>query len=74
LLKAFITLEGFGRQLDTELNLVEVPSPLLQRIFITRYSPDALLKRGKDNLLELTGALTDLPRNWYQLIDCPLVW
>ncbi|MFK5951155.1 MAG: 2-polyprenylphenol 6-hydroxylase [Methylococcales bacterium] len=69
LLKAFITLEGLGRQLDPEFNLVEVATPLLKRIFLARYSPDALLKKGKDNLLELTALLTDLPRDLHQLME-----
>jgi len=69
LFKAFITLDGLGRQLDPEFNLVEVASPLLQRIFIARYSPDALFKRGKDNLLEITELLTDLPKDLHQLME-----
>ncbi len=69
LLKAFITLEGLGRQLDPEFNLVEASSPLLQRIFLARYSPDALLKRGKDNLFSLAELFTDLPKDLHRLIE-----
>lgn len=69
LLKAFITLDGLGRQLDPEFNLVDVASPMLQRIFLARYSPDALFKRGKGNLLELTELLTDLPKDLHQLME-----
>jgi ubiquinone biosynthesis protein len=68
LFKAFITLDGLGRELDPEFNLVEVANPLLQRIFLDRYSPDALLKRGKDNAVNIAELLTDLPEDLHQLM------
>ena len=69
LFKAFITLDGLGRELDPEFNLVEVATPLLQRIFLARYSPDALLKRGKDNVVNIAELLTDLPEDLHQLME-----
>lgn len=69
LLKAFITLDGLGRQLDPEFNLVEVATPLLRRIFLARYSPDALFKKGKNNLFNLAELLTDLPKDLHQLME-----
>jgi ubiquinone biosynthesis protein len=69
LLKAFITLDGLGRQLDPEFNLVEVATPLIQRIFLARYSPDALFKKGKNNLFNLAELLTDLPKDLHQLME-----
>lgn len=69
LLKTFITLEGLGHQLDPEFNLVETASPLIKRIFIARYSPDALFKKGKNNLFNLTELLTDLPKDLHQLME-----
>lgn len=69
LLKAFITLEGLGSQLDPDFNLVKVATPLIKRIFLTRYGPDALFKRGKNNLLELVELATDLPKDLHQLIE-----
>ena len=69
LLKAFLTLDGLGRQLDPEFNLVEVSTPLLERIFLARYSPDALFKKGKNNLFNLAELLTDLPKDLHQLME-----
>lgn len=69
LLKTFITLEGLGRQLDPEFNLVEVTSPYLQRIFLARYSPDAFFKWGKNNLFTLAELLKDMPKDLQQLIE-----
>ncbi|NJA06458.1 ubiquinone biosynthesis protein UbiB [Methylococcaceae bacterium WWC4] len=69
LLKAFVTLEGFGRQLDPEFNLVEDLSPHLQSIFAARYSPDALLKWGKNNLFNVVELLKDLPKDLQHFIE-----
>lgn len=69
LIKAFITLDGLGRQLDPDFNLVKVAAPLVQRIFLQRYSPEALLKRGKGNLQGLAELLTDLPGDLHQLLE-----
>lgn len=68
-LKAFITLDGLGRQLDPEFNLVEVVTPYIQRIFLQRYSPDALFKRGKNNLFGFAEILTDLPQSISRFVD-----
>ncbi len=68
-LKAFITLDGLGRQLDPEFNLVEVATPNIQRIFLARYSPDALFKRGKNNLFGFAELLIDLPQSLSQFVD-----
>lgn len=68
-IKAFITLDGLGRQLDPEFNLARVATPFIQRIFLARYSPDALFKRGKNNLLGFAEILTDLPQSISRLID-----
>jgi len=69
LLKAFITLDGFGRQLDPDFNLVQEATPQLKRIFLARYSPSELLRRGKGNLFGLAELLSDLPRDLHQLIE-----
>ncbi|MCF7971844.1 MAG: ubiquinone biosynthesis protein UbiB [Methylococcaceae bacterium] len=68
LLKAFITLDGLGRLLDPEFNLVATSSPLLQRIFLARYSPEALLKRSRDNLFNLAELLSHFPRDLHRLV------
>lgn len=69
LMKAAITLEGLGRQLDPDFNLVEEAAPLMTQIFWARYSPEALIKKGKSNFLTLTELLMDLPKDLHQLMD-----
>lgn len=68
-LKAFITLDGFCRQLDPEFNLVEIAAPFIQHVFAARYSPEALFKRAKNNLFDLAEILTDLPQHLSRFAD-----
>jgi ubiquinone biosynthesis protein len=63
LFKALITLEGFGRQLDPNFQLVEHITPFVREIITARYQPKALLKRGKHTITEAFGMLAGLPRD-----------
>ena len=69
LIKAFITLEGMGRQLDPDFNLVEVADPLLRRALLTRYSPAEVTKRGLKNLSGLIELFTDFPQDMHRLLE-----
>jgi len=44
LLKALITLEGFGRLLNPDFDLIEEARPLMQRLLRNRYSPRRLAR------------------------------
>ncbi|MCW3481885.1 AarF/UbiB family protein [Neisseriaceae bacterium JH1-16] len=63
LFKALITLEGLGRQLDPEFQLIEHITPFVRELMIERYHPTALLKRGKHSLSEVVSMLANLPRD-----------
>ncbi|RLA12961.1 MAG: 2-polyprenylphenol 6-hydroxylase [Gammaproteobacteria bacterium] len=68
MIKAFITLEGMGRQLDPDFDMVAEAAPFLRRAMLARYAPDALAKRG---WAAATGALdivTGLPQDLRQLL------
>ncbi|HUW49796.1 MAG TPA: AarF/UbiB family protein [Sulfuricella sp.] len=68
LFKALVTLEGLGRQLDPDFDMVEHLTPFVQRVISDRYTPDALLKRGKRNFHEVFSLFTSLPRDVARLI------
>jgi len=68
LFKTLITLEGFGRQLDPEFHLISHLTPFVTRVIRERYTPAALLKRGRRNVNELYGLVTSLPRDLGRLI------
>ncbi|WP_159878388.1 ABC1 kinase family protein [Aquitalea denitrificans] len=67
LFKALITLEGLGRQLDPDFQLVEHITPFVRELIVARYHPKTLLKRGKLTLQETLGMLTGLPRDILRL-------
>jgi ubiquinone biosynthesis protein len=47
LIKAFIGLEGMGRQLDPDFDMARETTPFLQRVLLAHYSPEALVERGR---------------------------
>ncbi|HSV79644.1 MAG TPA: AarF/UbiB family protein [Ramlibacter sp.] len=62
LIKAFVTLEGMGRELDPEFDMAGEALPMLQRALQAHYAPRPLLRRGwraLGQLLSLAGGLPD---------------
>ncbi|MCH8180836.1 MAG: ubiquinone biosynthesis protein UbiB [Proteobacteria bacterium] len=68
LFKAFITLEGMGRELDPAFNMVDVALPLLQSAMRKRYAPGALLRRGWQAVDEALSLLGGLPQDLSRLL------
>ncbi len=68
LIKSLITLEGMGRQLDPEFDMVTEFSPFLRRALQARYAPDALVKRGWQAVVDGLDILTGLPQDLRQLL------
>lgn len=62
--KVFITLEGMGRRLDPDFNLVAESAPIVKRAFATFYSPTALAKRGQRSFIEAIKLMARLPREF----------
>jgi ubiquinone biosynthesis protein len=68
LFKALITLEGLGRQLDPDFQIVGHLTPFVKKIIIDRYMPANLYKRGKRGAANVLDALTGLPRDVSQVL------
>ncbi|CAG0949529.1 aarF domain-containing kinase [Methylophilaceae bacterium] len=68
LFKALITLEGLGRQLDPEFQIIRHLTPFVKKIIIDRYMPGALFKRGRRGLENLVSAVTGLPGDVSQVL------
>lgn len=68
LFKALITLEGLGRQLDPDFQIVAHLTPFVRQIIVERYMPGTLIKRGRRGLAGLASALTDLPADVSQVL------
>lgn len=68
LVKAFVTLEGLGRELDPGFDMASQALPLLERAMQARYSPAALLKRGQRSAGEVFSLLASLPQDLSRLL------
>ncbi|MFD0982067.1 ABC1 kinase family protein [Tropicimonas aquimaris] len=67
--KAFASLDGMGRQLDPEFDMVAVAQPFLQRQMLQRYAPDRLARKVRDGAAEGIELVTGLPRDLRKLLQ-----
>ncbi|MGL4604104.1 MAG: ABC1 kinase family protein [Iodobacter sp.] len=68
LFKALITLEGLGRQLDPDFQMVQHLTPFVKEVILARFHPKAILKKGKEGALEVVHLLSGLPKDIGRLI------
>lgn len=68
LIKAYITLDGFGRNLDPEFNTLVFATPYIQEIMVSRYKPEAIAKRGWRNLISIVDLMSSFPKELHQLL------
>jgi ubiquinone biosynthesis protein len=68
LFKAFITLEGLGRQYDPGFRLIERAKPFLEHAMRERYQPAEAVRRGQSTMSDFWGLITAMPRDVARLI------
>jgi ubiquinone biosynthesis protein len=68
LFKALITLEGLGRRLDPEFQLVAHLGPFVRRVLAERYAPRAVAQRWQRGALGLLSSLGGLPGDVVRLV------
>jgi ubiquinone biosynthesis protein len=68
LIKAFITLEGLGRQLDPDFDMAGEAAPLLEQAMLAHSAPGALVQRGWRTLSSTLGLIAGLPQDLRQLL------
>ena len=68
LFKTLITLEGLGQQLDPRFHMIDHVTPFVERIIQQRYTPQALLARGRKSVRETLEVLADVPRDLRHLL------
>jgi ubiquinone biosynthesis protein len=68
LVKAFISLEGMGRELDPEFDMAGETQPVLQRAMREHYAPALVAQRGQESVQELLSLVTGLPRDLSRLL------
>jgi ubiquinone biosynthesis protein len=68
LVKAFISLEGMGRELDPDFDIASEAMPMLEQTLRARYTPAALIKRGGRAIGEALTLLSGLPHDLSRLL------
>jgi ubiquinone biosynthesis protein len=68
LFKALITLEGTGRQIDPDFDLVAQASPFLEKAMLSRYRPDEIAKRSWRSVIGLSDLVTAIPQDLRRLL------
>ncbi|BCO29930.1 putative protein kinase UbiB [Thiohalobacter sp. COW1] len=68
LIKAFITLEGMGRQLDPDFDMAGEAAPFLERVLLAHAMPGALVRRGWRSVSNALALLASLPQDLRQLL------
>jgi len=68
LTKAFVTLEGMGRQLDPDFDVGAAAMPYVQRLLLARFTLAAIAARGRRSATDLVDLLADLPADLKKLI------
>jgi ubiquinone biosynthesis protein len=68
LFKTLITLEGLGQQLNPDYHMVDQIQPFIEQVIAARYTPRALIARGRKSLHEVASIVADLPRDLSHLL------
>lgn len=68
LIKAFISLEGMGRELDPGFDMAGEAMPLLEQAMRARYAPKAIIKRGWQAASEALALVAGLPHDLSRLL------
>ena len=68
LVKAFITLEGMGSELDPDFDMAAEAMPILEASVHRRYAPAAVIQRGWRTAGEALSLITDLPQDLSRLL------
>ena len=67
LFKALITLEGLGHQLNPDFHMVDHLEAFVLQVIAARYTPEALVKRTRHGIKEVSDVLLGLPRDLARL-------
>jgi ubiquinone biosynthesis protein len=68
LMKAFISLEGMGRELDPEFDMAGVALPVLEQVIRRRNQPRAIIQRGWKTGSAMLSLLSSLPGDLSRLL------
>jgi ubiquinone biosynthesis protein len=69
LIRGIVLIEGIGRKLDPDMNIVANIKPYVAKIIQQRLSPEYLLDKGLKTLRSLSEGMIDLPDNVKSIMD-----
>ncbi len=69
MIKALLTLENIGKQLDPDLNAVEEARPMVQRIIKDRWNPQRLISRYLSSVKNISQTLKEFPDQLHQILE-----
>lgn len=68
LVRGIVLIEGIGRKLDPEMNIVESMKPYVNKIIQKRLSPEYLLNKAIDSLRSFQEGMTELPESLKNIV------
>ncbi|QBO58670.1 AarF/UbiB family protein [Chryseobacterium salivictor] len=69
LLKGISLIEGVGRSINPDLDIVKSLKPFTKKIIFNKISPKKLVKSGSEKLLELSENLEEIPKELRSLLQ-----
>ncbi|SNB46332.1 2-polyprenylphenol 6-hydroxylase [Geobacter sp. DSM 9736] len=69
LTKALVTIEGMGRKLDPQFNMIEHLRPFVDRAYKERMSPQYMAKEAGNHLLSYLQLAKNLPRDIKEFVN-----
>lgn len=69
LLKGIILIEGVGRTINPELDIVKSLQPFTKKIIFNKISPKKLIKSGSQKLMSLTENIEEIPQELRSLLQ-----
>ncbi len=69
LVKAVITIEGMGKEIDPTFNFVKESKPFVEKLMMRRIKSRKMLKNVQQRFMEVTEALVDLPQDMKKTLD-----
>jgi len=68
LIKALVSLDGMGRQLAPDFDMMSAAKPFLRHAMMIKYAPKELAKRGQKGIVGGFGLMTGLPKDVWDLV------
>jgi ubiquinone biosynthesis protein len=69
MIKALLTIENIGKQLDPELNAIEEAKPIVTTILKERWDPRRFVTDSLGTMRQLSQTMKDVPEQLHQILE-----